>query len=699
VEPLPLPTVFPSPEERPAAGLLLRYGAAIFLGAFLLFQVEPLLAQALLPRFGGASSVWASCLVVFQILLLAGYAYAHWISRWSPRRQVVMHVLLLLASLAFLPITSMKEPASAQGAEPALRIARLLLRNIGLPFLLLAATGPLLQSWFSRETRAAPYRFYALSNAASLLGLITYPFLVQPLLDLTDQDRLWSAGYAVFVVSLLVVSVAFARGQVLPVLETRDALPEKRSRGDEALWILLPAAASLLLLGITNQLTFELAAVPFLWVIPLALYLLTFVLAFEKPHWYSRRVLGTAFGVCLFLWTPRSLIFSSHGFFSLLLEAGTLFLAAWICHGELVRLRPAPRRLTAYYLYIALGGALGGILVAVVAPLIFSTYWEVPLGLFGVWLLFLVSLHRDPASPYRGGRPARAWGWLAAGTGLIGPLVFAAPLLQVLNYEHHERNFYGVLMIGDTVSASGEPQRVEVNGSTLHGSQFLSPLARRFPTTYFGSGSGVSLALERHPKRETRLPMRVGVIGLGVGTIAAWGHEGDLFRFYEIDPAVLDYARSSFTFLADSRASAETVLGDGRISLDREPPARAGFDVLAVDAFSGGSIPTHLLTRESFEIYRRVIQPDGIIAVHVSNRYLRLVPVVRGAAAALGLPAVLITQAPDRSTGREANDWVVMSANTAFMDAIAGQATPWRSTEAPVLWTDRRTSLLRVLRH
>jgi len=683
--------------RTPGWSLRLRYALAIFLGAFLLFQVEPLLAQALLPRFGGASSVWAACLVVFQVLLLAGYAYAHWVSRLSPRRQAVVHAALLFLSLAFLPITTMND--SGQGGEPAFRIARLLLRNIGLPFLLLAATGPLLQSWFSRETREAPYRFYALSNAASLLGLLTYPFVMQPLFDLTQVDRIWSAGYAVFVLMLLVVSVAYARRARTTTETASSEPPGTRSRVDEALWILLPAAASVLLLGITNELTSEMTAVPFLWVIPLALYLLTFVFAFEKPQWYSRRVLGIAFGVCLCLWTPRTVIFSSHGLANLLLGAITLFCGAWMCHAELVRIRPAPVRLTAFYLCLAAGGALGGILVGIVAPLVFSTYWEVPLGLLGVWLLLLVSLYRDPSSPLRGGKPSRVWGGLAAATGLLGPLVFAAPLLQILNYDRHERNFYGVLLIDNTVSASGAPIRTLVNASTLHGSQFQDPVARRFATTYFGAGSGVAVALEQHPKRNAGTPLRVGVIGLGVGTVASWARPGDDFRFYEIDPAVVRFARSEFTFLGDSHATVETVLGDGRISLDHESPDRTRFDVLAVDAFSGGSIPTHLLTRESFELYRRVIQPDGIIAVHVSNRFLRLVPVVRGAAESLGIPCVLISQNPDPSTAREANSWVLVTNNDAFMNSIAGQVTPWRSTEDPVLWTDRRTSLLRVLRH
>ncbi|HET9235371.1 MAG TPA: fused MFS/spermidine synthase, partial [Candidatus Eisenbacteria bacterium] len=419
---------------------------------------------------------------------------------------------------------------------------------------------------------------------------------------------------------------------------------------------------------------------------------LTFVFAFEKPRWYSRPVLAGLFAVCLLLWTPRTVILSSHGLANLLLGLGTLFVAAWICHGELVRLRPAPERLTAFYLCIATGGALGGILVGLVAPLVFSTYWEVPLGLFAVLILILISLHRDPSSRLFRGKPARAWGWLAAGTGVAGPLVFMAPLLQQWNYEHHERNFYGVLQIGERSTPSGERMRTLVNGSTLHGTQFLNPDKERVPTTYFGAGSGVSLALEHHPKRDTGAPLRIGVIGLGVGTTASWCRPGDMIRYYEIDPAVLTAAQSSFTFLSKSHAHVETVIGDGRIGLDREPPERTHFDVLVVDAFSGGSIPTHLLTRESFELYRRVIEPDGVIAVHVSNKYLRLVPVVRGSAEAMGVPSALIAQSPDPNTSTEANNWVLVTSNAAFLDAIADRVTPWRSTEDPVLWTDRRTS-------
>jgi hypothetical protein len=687
------------PEPRPTFLLLLRYGAATALGAFLLFQVEPLLAQALLPRFGGASSVWAACVVVFQVLLLAGYAYAHLLDRWSTRRQAVIHTAVLLVSLVFLPITAMHESARAEAGEPVFRIVKLVLRNVGLPYLILAATGPLLQSWFARETRAAPYRFYALSNAASLLGLLTYPFLMQPLLDLPGQDRLWSVSYALFVLLLLTVSGAAFRNHRGPSQPREQGVTvDARSRADRALWIALPAAASMLLLGITNEMTSEMAAVPFLWVLPLAVYLVTFILAFEKPGWYSRRVLGPLFGLCLLAWTPRLLLFPFEGLPNLLLCLVTLFLAAWICHGELVRLRPAPERLTGFYLSIATGGALGGILVGLVAPLVFTGYWEVPLGLFAVLLLFLVSLHRDPASPWQGGKPARVWTWLVIGTGVAGPVVFAGPLLAMWNYDHQERNFYGVLQIGDQRSASGEPMRVLLNGSTVHGTQFLSPLARRFPTTYYGAGSGIALALEHHPKRRAGEPLRVGAIGLGAGTIAAWGRTGDLFRFYEIDPAVVAAARSSFTFLADSHAAIETVLGDGRLSLSRESPERTRFDVLAVDAFSGGSIPTHLLTRESFAIYRKVLAPDGIIAVHVSNRYLRLAPVVRGAAADAGLPAVLVVQNADPLTGLEANDWVLITASEAFRQEIASRVTPWTETQKPVLWTDQKTSLLRVLR-
>jgi hypothetical protein len=446
------------------------------------------------------------------------------------------------------------------------------------------------------------------------------------------------------------------------------------------------------------------AAVPFLWVLPLALYLITFIVSFERPRWYRRRRLAPFLGICLLANTPLvTILFHPHWWQPIVIGSATLFVAAWTCHGELVRLLPHPSRLTMYYLTIAAGGALGGAFVGLAAPLIFPGYWEAPIALWVVLLLFLAAIHRDPESPFRGGRPVRVWRWIPLGVGLIGPALLAVPLLQYWNFGIRERNFYGVILITDRDAGTPEARRLLMHGGTLHGFQYLDPARRRTPTSYFGAGSGIAVAVEQHPRRVAGEPLRVGVIGLGAGTIAAWGRPGDQFSFYELDPAVVRAAREHFTFLADSPATVEAIVGDGRLALERDRQSASDFDVLAVDAFSGGSIPTHLLTRECFELYRDRLRPDGVLAVHVSNKYLDLTPVVRSAARSLGMEAIRIYQASDPAQGHDSNMWVLLTTNRAFLDSPEVQAreAPWKSTlkdQREVVWTDRSTSLMQVLR-
>jgi hypothetical protein len=478
-------------------------------------------------------------------------------------------------------------------------------------------------------------------------------------------------------------------------------VPLPPSRADVFFWLAFPAAASALLLGITNQVTSQVAAVPFLWVLPLALYLVTFIVSFERPRWYRRRRLAPFLGICLLANTPvMGILFHPHWWQPILVGSATLFIAAWTCHGELVRLLPHPSRLTSYYLTIAAGGALGGAFVGLAAPLLFPGYWEAPIALFVALLLFLAAIHRDPASPLRGGRPVRAWGWITLGVGLIGPALLSVPLLQYWNFEIRERNFYGVILIADRDAGTPQARRLLMHGGTLHGFQYLDPARRRTPTTYFGAESGIAVAVERHPRRAAGEPLRVGVIGLGAGTIAAWGRPGDRFFFYELDPAVVRAAQTHFTFLADSPATVEAVVGDGRLSLERDRRSAPDFDVLAVDAFSGGSIPTHLLTRECFEMYRDRLRPDGILAVHVSNKYLDLTPVVRAAARFLGMEAIRINQTADPARGLDSNTWVLLSSNRAFLESpeVRSRVAPWNPIRKEVAWTDRNTSLMKVLR-
>jgi hypothetical protein len=574
---------------------------------------------------------------------------------------------------------------------------------VGGPYLFLSATGPLLQSWFSRERAgASPYRLYALSNAASLLGLLTYPFLVQPRLDREAQTVAWSWGYGLFVAACIGCGWRLLKhgrkppGNPVPAEGSMVTAP-----GLRILWAALPSCAVVLLLGITNQVTTDMAAAPFLWVLPLVVYLMTFILSFDRAGWYSRRVYAPLLVVVLLANTFLLRLLAPAWEFRIVLSMATLFVCGMVCHGELVRLKPPPRGLTAFYLSLAAGGALGGAFVALAAPVLFPGFWEVPLGLLLVLLLFLAAVHQDPASRLTGGRRPRAWQGIAIGVGVLGPALLAEPLISLWNSDVEVRTFYGVLQLRVKDEGTPDARRIMSHGNTIHGIQFLSPERGDLATAYYGPGSGAALAMEDHPRRG-RGPLRVGVIGLGAGTLAAWAREGDLVRFYEIDPKVEELAREQFTFLASSRGTVQVVIGDGRISLEREvAEGRDPFDVLAVDAFTEGSVPVHLLTRECMDLYRRALAPDGILAVHVSNKYLRLGPVVRGAAEALGKRAAQTFAGGDPGRGRHNTHWVLVAdpAHPVWRSpAVRNAVVPWKETEAPVVWTDRFSSLLQVLR-
>lgn len=683
--------------------LALRYGTAIFLSAFLLFQVQPLIANTILPWFGGTSLVWTTCLLFFQVLLVAGYAYAHFLSRLALHHQARLHLAILLGSVLLLPITPSESWKPSGGDSPLPGILALLAVSVGIPYLILSTTGPLLQSWFARESRVtSPYRLFALSNAASLLGLATYPFLVKPALAVGSQTVWWSVGYVAFVFTcgwcaVLLIRRPVARTDV-PSVEMEDT--RRPGWSTYFFWVALPATASLLLLGITNKLTSAVAAVPLLWVLPLVIYLLTFILNFERPAWYTRRFYAPFLGVSLLANTMLiSLLVTPHWIYHLIIASITLFVCSMVCHGELVRLRPHPRHLTAFYLSVAIGGAIGGAFVAVFAPLVFTGFWEVPLGLLACLLLLLARVHQDPGSRLRGGRPRAAWQWIAVGVGVIGPAMMAEPLISMWQYDIQVRNFYGVHQLLDRDRDTPRARRILHHGITMHGTQYLSDELRHRPLAYYGSGSGIALAIEQHPRRLGSEPIRIGVVGLGAGTLAAYGRAGDKITFYELDPQVERLAREYFTFLRDSPAEVEVVLGDGRLSLERATTEDL-LDILAVDAFAGGSIPMHLLTRECFAIYGRALKPDGVLAIHVSNKYLHLAPVVRSGAATLGMQAIQVSSDGNPDEACESSHWVLATRNSAFFEAtsLREAATPWEQGDEPIAWSDQKSSLLQVLR-
>ena len=763
---------------------MLVQALTIFLGAFLLFEVEPVVAKHILPWFGGAPAVWTTCLLFFQFVLLAGYLYAHaMIRRLSPPAQRALHLCLLGLSLAVLgacallwgsPILADAAWKPAGVASPIPRILALLAVSVGLPYFLLSTTGPLLQAWAAR-TRAGSsvYRLYALSNAGSLLAPVTYPFLVEPVLTLRAQAAIWACLYVLFAAG----SGLCAWRAAAPAGLGAQASPEPEETGGESgrrlphgFWFALSACGSLMLLAATNQMCQEVASIPFLWLLPLCLYLLSFILCFESDRFYSRAVFGTLLAVSLG-WAAL-LLFRSYLVPVRTQVAGyslALFAACMVCHGELARAKPRPSRLTSFYLTVAAGGAAGAVFVALAAPSLFRGFWEFHLGLWLSGLLALVALARDPGSWLRRGPPwpallvllasaALAWHvrdsrlfssvveklrgapvaialavagvllaslWLrrrpgpAAARGrpyfsatcLAGALGFLAYVLLSDLRAFREsavgmsRNFYGVLTVEEKHEVDPNLRRLDLrHGRIVHGFQYQAPEKRRIPTTYYSDTSGIGLLLRNHPRRAAG-PMRVGVVGLGVGTIAAYGRAGDEYRFYDINPAVAALSAlpgSVFTYLRDSPARTVLVMGDARLSLERELARGTpqNFDVLAIDAFSSDAIPVHLLTREALAIdLAHLRRPDGVLAIHISNRNLDLAPVVRALADAFRLEAgVVDTRSED--DGSWGATWVLLSRDPKVLETpeIEEASEELEGKKGVGLWTDDYSNLFRVLK-
>jgi len=667
---------------------MILYATAIFLGAFLLFLVQPIIAKQILPWFGGSAAVWATCMVFFQMVLLVGYAYADFTTRrLTPKRQAILHVTLLVLSLLVLPITP-DVAWKPQGEEnPSWRILGLLTLTIGLPYFILSTTSPLLQAWFARRFHIVPYRLFALSNLASLLALLAYPVAVEPWVTTYIQSIAWSVCYALFVALCAYAAISSARAETLaaaaPVAETVAEPPPRPLR--QLTWLMLAAMASFLLLAFTNHICQNVASLPFLWILPLSLYLATFILCFDHPRWYRRNVflLLAAVLLPLMAWYSDSLNLKM----VVPMYLAGLFVCCMFCHGELTLLKPAPRYLTRYYLMISLGGAIGGLLVGLVAPYVLTGYFELAIGLIACALLLLYRTFR------------MAWWAMLVSAGVVGATAYGAGKAvdyQIANSRIMMRNFYSVLKTRETEEPT--PFRSLVHGGIMHGGQLMSPQYRLRPSSYFGTSSGYGRMFASLPDT----PRKVGVIGLGAGSIIAYARKGDTFRFYEINPQVVDVANREFTFMQDTPAKIEVVLGDGRLSLEREPSQQ--FDVLAMDAFSGDSIPMHLLTRQAMEIYLRHLKPGGVLAFQATNRFINIAPIVASLAAEFGLAAVLVTDFPENEEGPNywtaSTDQVLVTTNRKLLEA-----DPIRSvaTEIPVppgfrVWTDDFNNLLRVLK-
>lgn len=665
------------------------FAGAVFLGAFLLFLVEPIAAKQLVPVLGGSAAVWITCLVFFQTALLCAYLYAHWMTR---RPQWLIYFALLLAGFASAIGWCLRGPsAGAHAAHPILTVFAVLGTTIGIPFLALGATSPLMQVWYARlHGSAIPYRLFALSNLASLLALALYPTLIEPHLTLHAQRIAWSAGFSIFALlcgALALTVRKVSRPETLSTAPTDDGAPSAPLQ--RLLWVLLPMGAAMQLSAVTSYLTANIAAIPLLWILPLAVYLLSIIVAFEYPRLLPRAIvvrflivmlagLGYALSKQDVEWPLRISI----AFF--LVEA---FAACLFCHTEAYRFRPRrASESTMFYLLFAAGGALGSFIVGIVFPSLFRFNFDLVITCAFTALLACLVTWQD------GWSSRLLWG---VATFVMALQIFWINLVSWRDTTVAVRNFYGALRVKQTFGIPGATLRTLTNGNVEHGTQiFGTDEQRHIPTSYYARDSGVGLALRLCCHSSSR---KIGVIGLGAGTLAAYGTEGDRFRFYEINPAVVPIARNVFTYLRDSAAQVSIIPGDARTSLAAEPPQ--GFEVLVVDAFSGDAIPLHLLTTQALSLYRRHLAPGGIIAFHISNRHVDLEAPVALLARSAGMQAIAITTPNNDARDEFTATWMLLSDNSVFFT----QPELVRSAHQPEHiaglrpWTDDFSSLLPVL--
>jgi spermidine synthase len=668
--------------------LTLLYATVTFLSAFLLFLLEPIAARQVLPLFGGSAAVWTTCLVFFQCALLAGYLYAHLLAtRLTPRAQAAMHIVLLTGAILSLEMR-VQPNADAVTWHPILTLLKLLTATIGLPFLTLAATSPLLQSWRSHSNDGnPPWWLYALSNAGSLLALLLYPSIVEPKLALRSQALVWDAGFCIFAALCGALALQHRRSPATPPIPNNAAAPESKT---SLLWILLPACASMLLCAVTNHLGENIASIPLLWIVPLAAYLLSFIVAFASEHAWPRflsvRMLALTLAIFAYLlYTSRTALPLQ---ISIPIYTAALFFACLYCHAELYRLRPSGAALTRYYLLISFGAALGAICVGIVAPNIFHANHDLAIT---VIVLAATAL----AASWQSGWIPRLI-WISAVIALVYVAFFQAAVLGEDTLVEL-RSFYGALRVTEThLPPEAETTRTLYHGRIQHGTQLFGNGLRTLPSSYYAHNSGVGLALDLCCGDR---PARIGVVGLGAGTLAAYGKPGDDITFYEIDPLVERLARALFTYLRDSQATVHIVLGDARLSIARDktsPP----YDVLVLDAFSGDAIPIHLLTAQAIALYRRHLQPGGVLAIHISSQYLDLTPQLALQAQNAGLHAVIVHSDANDARGIFTADWVLMTADQNFLrrPEIANAAQPLRQIPGLRLWTDDYSSLLPLLK-
>lgn len=675
--------------SAPPARAVLPFAAAIVLSSSLLFLVQPLIAKQVLPWFGGSAAVWGTCLVFFQTALLGGYGYADLLRRFGPRTQTRIHVALLALSLLTLPVLAPESAKPTPDGEPTWQILVLLGRAVGLPYFLLSTTTPLLQSWYWQRNRTAvPYRLYALSNLASLAALLAFPVALEPWFGMRQLAVGWSAAYAVFAVACAWLAWPVLTGAQLahPQPEGQTAGSPPPTKRQQLQWLVASAMGSVMLLGVSHHITQNVASVPFLWVAPLSLYLLTFVVCFDRPQWVPRVPMAglTLVAAAAMAWQTESLNLK----IALPLYLGGLLAACLYCHGELARTKPAPAHLTRFYLMLSLGGALGSVLVALVAPAVLSGDFELLIAL--VLLSALASF----------GLPSWVKVAGAAATVLTAALGWQAADNFSSSVRVMKRDFFGTVRTRDK-TGWGSHYRVMIHGAIKHGGQILDPAHQREPSDYFGPGSGYGRTFAALNDLQPA-PRKVGIIGLGAGVAGGYLRKGDDLTFYEISPAVVQAESAEFTFRLQTPATQRLVMGDGRLSLEREPPQ--GYDLLGIDAFSGDSIPMHLVTREAFALYLRHLKPDGVLVFQATNRYIDLLPLLQRHAAEHGLVARSVYHTPSR--GQDYTYWqettlqVVMTRNRALFDhpRFAGTAQPIADRADLATFTDDYHNLFRILK-
>jgi hypothetical protein len=750
-----------------------------FLSAFLLFMLQLLMGKVLLPWFGGTPAVWTTCMLFFQVLLLFGYAYAHGLTRLPGQIQGRIHSCLILAGVILLalawwrwgsPVIPSAEWKPVGSDSPQLKILTLLLVSIGLPFFLLSTTSPLIQHWQGLQSAGGKtWRLYAISNTGSLLGLLCFPFLVERFLEVPVQAIVWAIGFGIFALGATVLALRVRTQAPQAAAEIPAQDDPKPSVLTLLAWLVLPMTTSAMLLAVTNELCQEIAAVPFLWMWPLALYLLSFIICFDRPAWYHRRFFLAAGAAA----TVVVLITASLGIrlmipIHIASFGGFLFLFCMIGHGELFRLRPATSRLTLFYLMLALGGALGGIFVSLVAPVVFDNFWEFNIMATAAWVLLGILLLREKESifyrgdwwqmlmftwllaylgvrigteialpaahplakhlplhalaglilawlvcfPLRRTRFARSKYWPRT---VVVAVIFIAESFMLYRIRSDqsgalaaERNFYGTLRVMQLPEVPGkQPALTQLtHGNINHGFQYHDDKLSRVPVSYYGDTSGVDTAVRRHPRRLANppQPLRIGVLGLGAGTMAAYGETGDVVRFYEINPAVIRYSTTEkpvFKYLAQSPAKCEIAEGDARLLLERElADGHPGqFDVLVMDAFSSDSVPVHLLTREAFALYKKHLRDqDSVIAVNISNRFLDFRDLVSSQSERLDLFPVHF-QVRQMAVTHSPSSWMILSRSLPFLKdpVVHEHGYPW-IPKRKIIWTDSFSNLYQILR-